>query len=112
MGAAGAPTGGAPLPRLLPGGRRRLPRAAREADAVAAPLVEGDLAYLDPPYNQHSYFANYHVWETLVRWDKPEVYGVASKRTDCRTRQSAFNSRRRHRPGPGRRARRRCGART
>ena len=26
-----------------------------------------DLAYLDPPYNQHRYLANYHVWETLVR---------------------------------------------
>ncbi len=28
-----------------------------------------DLVYLDPPYNQHSYFSNYHVWETLIRWD-------------------------------------------
>jgi adenine-specific DNA-methyltransferase len=34
------------------------------------------------------------VWETLVRWDQPEVYGVACKRADCRTRLSAFNSRR------------------
>jgi adenine-specific DNA-methyltransferase len=36
-----------------------------------------DLAYLDPPYNQHRYFTNYHVWETLVAWDAPEHYGVA-----------------------------------
>lgn len=56
-----------------------------------------DLAYLDPPYNQHSYLRNYHVWETLVRWDEPEVYGIANKRADCRTRISAFNSR----PGIG-----------
>jgi adenine-specific DNA-methyltransferase len=35
------------------------------------------------------------VWETLVRWDQPEVFGVAQKRTDCRTRLSDFNSRRR-----------------
>ena len=42
-----------------------------------------DLAYLDPPYNQHRYFTNYHVWETLVAWDAPEAYGVARKRVDC-----------------------------
>lgn len=65
-----------------------------EAEAVAA-AAECDLAYLDPPYNQHSYLGNYHVWETLVRWDQPEVYGVACKRTDCRDRLSDFNSRRR-----------------
>jgi adenine-specific DNA-methyltransferase len=65
-----------------------------DAEAVAA-SVDCDIAYLDPPYNQHSYLRNYHVWETLVRWDQPEVYGVAQKRTDCRTRLSDFNSRRR-----------------
>jgi adenine-specific DNA-methyltransferase len=60
-----------------------------------APGLDGvELAYLDPPYNQHSYFANYHIWETLVRWDAPEVYGVACKRVDCRTTRSQFNSRR------------------
>jgi adenine-specific DNA-methyltransferase len=60
-----------------------------------APLLEGiDCAYLDPPYNQHSYFSNYHVWETLVRWDAPEAYGIARKRIDCRTTKSAFNRKR------------------
>ena len=62
--------------------------------AEAARRVEADLVYLDPPYNQHSYLGNYHIWETLVRWDAPEVYGVACKRTDCKTRKSAFNSKR------------------
>ncbi|MCW2923542.1 MAG: methyltransferase, partial [Thermoleophilia bacterium] len=50
-----------------------------------------DLAYLDPPYNQHSYRGNYHVWETLVRGDEPEAYGVAMKRVDCRTEKSEYN---------------------
>ena len=60
-----------------------------------APALTGtDLVYLDPPYNQHSYFSNYHVWETLVRWDAPEAYGVARKRVDCRTTKSPFNRRR------------------
>jgi adenine-specific DNA-methyltransferase len=59
-----------------------------------APVLDVDLVYIDPPYNQHSYFSNYHVWETLVRWDAPEGYGVANKRVDCRERRSAFNSKR------------------
>jgi adenine-specific DNA-methyltransferase len=29
-----------------------------------------------------------------VRWDKPEVYGIACKRVDCREYRSAFNSKR------------------
>jgi len=60
-------------------------------DAAAA--LEADIAYIDPPYNQHSYLGNYHAWESLVRWDKPEVYGIACKRIDVRQRQSTFNSR-------------------
>jgi adenine-specific DNA-methyltransferase len=69
---------------------------ALQLDALQA-ACEGsyDVAYLDPPYNQHKYMNNYHVWESLVRWDKPEVYGVACKRVDCRSYDSAFNSKRR-----------------
>jgi adenine-specific DNA-methyltransferase len=78
------------LPRPAAGSCRAL---CGEAEAVAAE-VACDLAYLDPPYNQHSYLRNYHVWETLVRWDQPAVYGVAMKRADCRSRLSAFNSKR------------------
>ena len=77
-----------------------LPRAtggkgeAHELDAAdAAEALSADVAYLDPPYNQHKYLGNYHVWETLCRWDAPDAYGVARKRVDCRTRASAFNSR-------------------
>ncbi len=78
-----------------------LPRAehgkgqALQGDAVDAALqLQADVAYLDPPYNQHSYLANYHIWESLVLWDKPPVYGVACKRIDVRERRSAFNSKR------------------
>ena len=68
--------------------------AAHQLDALAAAQrLSADVAYLDPPYNQHKYLANYHIWETLVRWDQPEVYGVACKRVDCRARMSPFNSR-------------------
>lgn len=81
------------LPSVAAGPCRAVCLDANEA----ATGLEGDVAYLDPPYNQHSYLGNYHIWETLVRWDKPAVYGVACKRVDCRTRKSDYNSRRRHR---------------
>jgi adenine-specific DNA-methyltransferase len=72
---------------------------AHQLDALeAAVRFEADVAYLDPPYNQHSYLGNYHIWESLVRWDKPEVYGIACKRVDVRERRSAFNSRPGFRP--------------
>lgn len=80
-------------PVLTPG-----PGRALRQDALTAvlELEQVGLAYLDPPYNQHRYFNNYHVWETLVRWDAPEYYGVACKRVDARdeANRSAFNSRR------------------
>ena len=81
------------LPALLPGTGRAIRADASEA---VGSLPEVDFAYLDPPYNQHRYFANYHVWETLVAWDAPEVYGVACKRADARDPGTAsrFNRRR------------------
>lgn len=82
------------VPALLPRARGG-PGAAVRLDALdAARAHAADVAYVDPPYNQHSYLGNYHVWESLVVWDKPEVYGLAHKRVDVKTRKSAFNSRR------------------
>lgn len=67
-----------------------------DAMVVVDQVPAVDLAYVDPPYNQHRYFTNYHVWETLMRWDAPEHYGVACKRIDSRSEntRSVFNSRR------------------
>jgi len=80
------------LPDLLPRAAAGKGRAF-SLDALDAAGLEADAAYIDPPYNQHSYLGNYHIWESLVRWDKPPVYGVACKRADCRERRSPFNSR-------------------
>jgi adenine-specific DNA-methyltransferase len=89
-----APRSGRPLslraPALLAGTGRA---SRRDAVTFAHEAGAHDIAYLDPPYNQHSYFSNYHIWETLVRGDAPEAYGIARKRTDCRSAKSAFNSR-------------------
>jgi adenine-specific DNA-methyltransferase len=81
------------VPELLVGGGRAV---RGDALALAATIGEFDLAYVDPPYNQHRYFTNYHVWETLVAWDAPRHYGVACKRLDARdpSTKSPFNARR------------------
>lgn len=82
------------LPDILPRAEHGQGQAHQLDAAEAVARLSADVAYLDPPYNQHSYLGNYHVWESLVLWDQPEVYGVACKRVDCRTRKSAFNSKR------------------
>lgn len=81
------------MPTLLPGTGRAVRGDATE---LACTLGSFDLAYLDPPYNQHRYFTNYHVWETIVAWDRPEFYGVACKRVDARDDEtkSVFNRKR------------------
>lgn len=81
------------LPDVLPRSAHGKGQATCLDALDAAQTLEADIAYLDPPYNQHSYLGNYHIWESLVRWDQPEVYGVACKRVDVRQRQSVFNSR-------------------
>ena len=58
------------VPELLDGPGRAI-RGDATALAGTSALGHVDLAYLDPPYNQHRYFTNYHVWETLVAWDAP-----------------------------------------
>ncbi len=80
-------------PRLLPGAGFTV---SGDAMVVVDDLAPVDLMYLDPPYNQHRYYTNYHVWETLVRWDAPAHYGVACKRVDSRdaATKSVFNRKR------------------
>lgn len=44
-----------------------------------ADTVDTDITYIDPPYNSRQYSRFYHVYETLVKWDEPALYGVALK---------------------------------
>lgn len=78
------------VPELLSGSGETY---REDALTLAPKLPHVDVAYLDPPYNQHRYFTNYHIWETLIRWDSPDTYGVAQKRVDARTDEgrSDFN---------------------
>jgi len=41
--------------------------------------ISADIVYIDPPYNSRQYSRFYHIYETLVKWDKPKLYGIALK---------------------------------
>ena len=49
-----------------------------DATAAAASLPELDLAYLDPPYNQHPYGSNYFMLNLLLKYKKPEKISPVS----------------------------------
>lgn len=63
-------------------------------------LPQYSIAYLDPPYNQHPYGANYHVLNSITLWDKPKLsphitpHEKSAIRKDWRTeRKSAYTIR-------------------
>lgn len=39
-----------------------------------------DILYLDPPYNERQYAPNYHILETIAKWDKPKIKGITGMR--------------------------------
>ena len=51
--------------------------------------IRGDLLYADPPYNSRQYLPNYHVLETIARYDDPAIHGVTGMR-DYETQKSDF----------------------
>ena len=42
--------------------------------------VSGDILYIDPPYNSRQYAPNYHILETIARYDNPKLSGVTGIR--------------------------------
>ena len=42
--------------------------------------ISGDILYIDPPYNSRQYAPNYHVLETIARYDNPVLSGVTGMR--------------------------------
>ena len=51
----------------------------REDANLLAKQIQADIVYIDPPYNSRQYSRFYHVLETLIKWDKPKLHGVALK---------------------------------
>lgn len=42
--------------------------------------VDADILYLDPPYNERQYAPNYHLLETIAKYDNPDIKGVTGMR--------------------------------
>lgn len=42
--------------------------------------IKADIYYLDPPYNQRQYAPNYHLLETIAKYDSPTIKGVSGMR--------------------------------
>lgn len=54
--------------------------------------IKGDILYLDPPYNHRQYSANYHLLETIAKYDNPKVHGKTGLR-EYEQQKSAYCSR-------------------
>ena len=53
-------------------------------------VIEADIFYLDPPYNQRQYAPNYHLMETIARYDNPVIKGVTGIRANYENEKSKF----------------------
>jgi adenine-specific DNA-methyltransferase len=51
--------------------------------------ISGDVLYLDTPYNRRQYSSNYHLLESLAKYDRPELKGVTGTRVD-KSGESAY----------------------
>jgi len=60
-------------------------------DCLTIPYEAADLAYLDPPYSSHTYFSYYHIWDSIARWDKPEVGLKTHRRIDRVTSSDEYD---------------------
>lgn len=53
-----------------------------EGDCLTNKYNKYDLAYYDPPYSPHSYSTYYHIWDSIVKWDKPATSLKSNRRID------------------------------
>lgn len=51
--------------------------------------IDVDILYLDPPYNERQYAPNYHILETIAKYDNPTIKGITGMR-DYSDQKSRF----------------------
>ncbi len=66
------------IPAIIQNGAKSL--VFNEDANELAKKVKMDLCYMDPPYNQRQYLPNYHLLETVARYDYPSIRGITGMR--------------------------------
>jgi len=67
------------LPEIIKSGESN--RAYNENGVnVISEIKNIDVLYLDPPYNERQYAPNYHILETIAKWDNPIIKGITGMR--------------------------------
>ena len=73
--------------KLLNNGKKNI---AYNSDSMQLlPNIDVDILYLDPPYNERQYLPNYHLVETIAKYDNPQIHGVTGMR-DYEGKKSTF----------------------
>lgn len=54
--------------------------------------IKADIYYLDPPYNQRQYAPNYHLLETIAKYDNPTIKGVSGMRDYSKQKSNFCNA--------------------
>ena len=67
---------------LLPIGNGNIGKVYNEDINELIKKVGGDVLYIDPPYNNRQYCSNYHVLETIAKYDTPKLRGVTGLRDE------------------------------
>ncbi len=65
-------------PQIINNGKRN---ECYNKDYMELLSVKTSLLYADPPYNQREYLPNYHILETIARYDYPSIKGVTGMRS-------------------------------
>ena len=52
-------------------------------------LLSTDILYMDPPYNERQYLPNYHLVETIAKYDSPSIRGITGMR-EYEDKKSSF----------------------
>lgn len=54
--------------------------------------IDVDILYLDPPYNERQYLPNYHLLETIAKYDSPIIKGITGMREYNNLKSSFCNA--------------------
>ena len=60
-------------------------------DALSIEYDKSEIAYIDPPYSSAKYYSHYHIWDSIARWDKPEVSLKTNRRIDRKATSDTFD---------------------